>query len=85
MKKKIKKKDNVEREIDEKKTPKIATYSNLCKSLLIIIPQPPRTAPSLSSDFFSFPPNWLKITPDVVDSLYFHSFQGNFNCQKSYG
>ena len=42
---KLQKNNNVEKEIDAKKPPKIATYSNLCKSLLILIPKPARTAP----------------------------------------
>ena len=40
-----KKNNNVEKEIDAKKPPKIATYSNLCKSLLILIPKPDRNSP----------------------------------------
>ena len=43
--KKIKKNNNVEIEIDAQKPLKIATYSNLCKSLLILMPKPARTAP----------------------------------------
>ena len=45
LKKKIKKNNNVEIEIDAQKPLKIATYSNLCKSLLILMPKPARTAP----------------------------------------
>ena len=37
--------NNVEIEIVAQKPLKIATYSNLCKSLLILMPKPARTAP----------------------------------------
>ena len=73
--KNVKKNNNVEKEIDAKKPPKIATYSNLCKSLLILMPKPARTAPSLNSGIFFSSSNWLKIMLDVVDDLYFHNYQ----------
>ena len=61
--KNLQKNNNLEKEIDAKKPPKIATYSNLCKSLLILMPKPARTAPLPEFGNFLF---FLKLAENHV-------------------
>ena len=69
----MEKNNNVEKVIEVKKPPKIATYSNLCRSLMILI----KKRPTMPSFFFLF--------ELAVEDLYGQISQTNCNCQNSYG